>query len=301
MASTQNPINNTLAASAITGTLGVNHGGIGVGTLTGIAKGNGTSAFTAAVAGTDYQAPISLTTTGTSGAATFTSNTLNIPQYSTSSTTINTLQIDQTPAGSTYGLLAGTVNGSNAVFTVSNSAYVSGSLMVFLNGQDQTQGASFDWVETSAAAGTFTFNTAPPTGSIVQVAYIKTATTTGTGNSPVILSTVAGINAKTVANTALYTAPAGKTAIITGAIIRCTAANTLSSGPAMGIGNVAGTNNIFASSTLTALTTTTAIFGFVLVGISISTAAAGVIYANIGTGATGTSQTIAVDLLGYLL
>lgn len=35
----------------------VPQGGIGVGTLTGIAKGNGTSAFTAAVAGTDYFSP----------------------------------------------------------------------------------------------------------------------------------------------------------------------------------------------------------------------------------------------------
>ena len=34
------------------------------------------------MAGTDYQAPITLTTTGSSGAATFSSNTLNIPQYS---------------------------------------------------------------------------------------------------------------------------------------------------------------------------------------------------------------------------
>jgi hypothetical protein len=50
-------------------------------TVTGILKGNGT-AVSAAVAGTDYQAPITLTTTGTSGAATLVGNTLNIPQYS---------------------------------------------------------------------------------------------------------------------------------------------------------------------------------------------------------------------------
>jgi hypothetical protein len=49
-------------------------------TVTGVLKGNGT-AISAAVAGTDYQAPISLTTTGNSGAATFSSNTLNIPNY----------------------------------------------------------------------------------------------------------------------------------------------------------------------------------------------------------------------------
>lgn len=49
-------------------------------TVNGLVKGNGT-AFSAASAGTDYQAPITLTTTGTSGAATFIANTLNIPQY----------------------------------------------------------------------------------------------------------------------------------------------------------------------------------------------------------------------------
>jgi len=49
-------------------------------TVTGLLKGNGT-AISAAASGTDYQAPITLTTTGTSGAATFIGNTLNIPQY----------------------------------------------------------------------------------------------------------------------------------------------------------------------------------------------------------------------------
>jgi hypothetical protein len=49
--------------------------------ITGVLKGNG-AAISAASAGTDYQAPITLTTTGTSGAATFIANTLNIPQYS---------------------------------------------------------------------------------------------------------------------------------------------------------------------------------------------------------------------------
>lgn len=49
-------------------------------TVTGLLKGNGTS-ITAATGDTDYQNPITLTTTGTSGAATFTGDTLNIPQY----------------------------------------------------------------------------------------------------------------------------------------------------------------------------------------------------------------------------
>jgi len=48
--------------------------------ITGVLKGNGT-AISAATANTDYQSPITLTTTGTSGAATFNGTTLNIPQY----------------------------------------------------------------------------------------------------------------------------------------------------------------------------------------------------------------------------
>jgi hypothetical protein len=92
-------------------TVTVQQGGTGAITLTGILKGNGTSAFTAAtsgtdysagtsalatgivksttstgalsiaVANTDYQSPITLTTVGSSGAATFNGTTLNIPVY----------------------------------------------------------------------------------------------------------------------------------------------------------------------------------------------------------------------------
>jgi hypothetical protein len=54
-------------------------------TITGILKGDGTS-ISAAVANTDYQSPITLTTSGTSGAATLISNTLNIPNYSSTAT-----------------------------------------------------------------------------------------------------------------------------------------------------------------------------------------------------------------------
>ena len=49
-------------------------------TITGLLKGNGT-AISPATANTDYQSPITLTTTGSSGAATFNGTTLNIPQY----------------------------------------------------------------------------------------------------------------------------------------------------------------------------------------------------------------------------
>lgn len=50
--------------SGVTGTLPVANGGIGVATLTGLVKGNGTSAFSVAAAGTDYVAPGAVTTSG---------------------------------------------------------------------------------------------------------------------------------------------------------------------------------------------------------------------------------------------
>ena len=50
--------------------LGVPSGGTGVATLTGIAKGNGASAFTAAAAGTDYVAPGGALGTPSSGTLT---------------------------------------------------------------------------------------------------------------------------------------------------------------------------------------------------------------------------------------
>lgn len=51
-----------VAGAISAGTLPVGYGGTGAATLTGIIKGNGTSAITAASAGTDYLAPGSITT-----------------------------------------------------------------------------------------------------------------------------------------------------------------------------------------------------------------------------------------------
>jgi hypothetical protein len=54
------PLNLAGGATIVTGTLPVASGGTGAATLTGLVKGNGTSAMTAAVAGTDYVAPASV-------------------------------------------------------------------------------------------------------------------------------------------------------------------------------------------------------------------------------------------------
>jgi len=58
----------------VTGTLPVANGGTGATTLTGVLKGNGTSAFTAATAGTDYGAPATASTWSASQRGTVTTD-----------------------------------------------------------------------------------------------------------------------------------------------------------------------------------------------------------------------------------
>jgi len=108
------------AAHTLSGTIDVANGGTGATTLTGVLKGNGTSAFSAATAGTDYQAPITLTTTGTSGAATFVSNVLNIPQYS---------------GGGGSGTVTSVALSAPSIFTVTGSPITtSGTLAISYSG-----------------------------------------------------------------------------------------------------------------------------------------------------------------------
>lgn len=116
---------------------------------------------------------------------------------------------------------------------------------------------------------------------------------------PGILSTTAGINAKTIANTLVYTVPSGKTCVVTAYVVRCTAASAITVGPSASVGTTAGGTDIATSQTMAVLTGTTNIFNWPIVGMSVSSTTS--VYFNIGTASTGTSQTIAVDLIGYLV
>ena len=95
--------------------------------------------------------------------------------------------------------------------------------------------------------------------------------------------------------------PTGKTAIITDCIVRCTAADTITVVPTLGVGVAAGEADIIAPTALTGLTATGLYYRFSVEGVSVTVAAAGVIKLGIDTGATATTMTIAVDLFGYLV
>jgi len=120
-------------------------------------------------------------------------------------------------------------------------------------------------------------------------------------NQTGILSSTTGINGKTVTNTNLYTVPSGRTAIITGYVVRCSAASSITVGASAGIGNSGGTNNIVASQAMTALLTTSDLYVWNIQGGSKTVAAGSSVFFNLGTAATGTSQTLIVELIGYLL
>ena len=98
-----------------------------------------------------------------------------IKNTSASSITIkNNLFIDQSGSSvKTYGTISGSINGSNCDFIVSNQKFDSGTLLVYLNGQLQTQGSDDDWIETSASLGVFTFVRAPTVGDKIICQYLS--------------------------------------------------------------------------------------------------------------------------------
>jgi hypothetical protein len=96
----------------------------------------------------------------------------------------NSFYIDQSGGtGDTYGAISGSINGTNKVFITSQNSYAGGSLEVYLNGQLQTQGTLEDWTETSPAAGTFTFITAPVTGDLITAKYMVTIVTSANADT----------------------------------------------------------------------------------------------------------------------
>ncbi|NDE09321.1 MAG: hypothetical protein EBZ95_01975 [Chitinophagia bacterium] len=170
-------------AANITGIVAVANGGTGATTLTGIVKGNGTGAMTAAVAGTDYQSPIILTTTG-SGAATLSGNTLNIP-----STTNYTLPTASSSA------LGGVKVGSNLSIDVSGvlnanitAGNISGTVAIANGGSGaSTQQAAINALTGTQASGKFLRSDGTnATLANIQAADVPTLNQNTTGNAATV-------------------------------------------------------------------------------------------------------------------
>jgi len=152
------------ASNISSGTLAAGRGGAG--SVNGLLKADGSGNVSQAVAGTDYQAPITLTTTG-AGAATFTSGTLNIPtpiSYSVitsgpvsavaskayiinaNSITVNLPSTTSLAAGSTITILLSSLSISSCTVHLSAAGFTTSALSTstYTSGTNLVSGA--DWI-----------------------------------------------------------------------------------------------------------------------------------------------------------
>lgn len=189
--SSSNTIN---LASDVTGTLPVVNGGTGASSLTGIIKGNGSNAFSVAISGTDYQAPIALTTIG-SGAASFSGSTLNIPTPSSYSLpTANGATLGGIKVGSNLS-----IDGSGVLSATLAAGNLSGTVAVANGG---TGVSTLTGYVKGNGTSAMTASSTIPISDVIGAAPLASPTFTGTPSAP---TATAGTNTSQIATTAFVT------------------------------------------------------------------------------------------------
>lgn len=156
--------------SGLTTPLSVPQGGSGAATLTGLVKGNGTSAFTAATVGTDYVAPGTASTF--TATQTFSGTSTNIAEILTNAAEVATIS-------------ATAATGTIAIYPSSQS------VLYF------TSSAAANWiVNLTFSAGT-TLNTAMLTGEALTITFLVTQGATAYYNTAVqVDGTAVGVTTK---------------------------------------------------------------------------------------------------------
>jgi hypothetical protein len=264
----------------LTGTVSVANGGTGASTLTGLVKGNGTSAFTTAVAGTDYLAP--------NGSA---ANLTNFPILNQNTTgnaaTVTTnanLTGDVTSVGNATTIGSGKVTNSMLAGSIDLTSKVTGILPVANGGTGATTLTGY---VKGSGTSTMTASASIPVADVSGAAPLASPALTGTPTAPTATS---GNNTTQIATTAFVTSAIStvNASTISGTVAIAKGGTGLSTTPANGqidIGNGTG----FTRTTLTAGS-----------GISITNAAGAVTIASSGgSGVPYTGATSAVDLGAY--
>jgi hypothetical protein len=157
--------------SGLTTALTVAQGGSGATTLTGVVKGNGTSAFTAATAGTDYVAPGGALGTPSSG--TLTNCTFPTLNQNTTGTAANLSGTPTLPSGITLSAstLGGNLTGGD--YSLTRTMYKDTG-WVYYNSTttaalDYTNGSQQRWAPTASSSPTLTITNWPPSGNLGEL------------------------------------------------------------------------------------------------------------------------------------
>jgi len=137
----------TISTLTLTNALTVANGGTGAATLTGVLKGNGTSAFTAATAGTDFVAPG--TATNFTATQTFTGSTSQL-----AAKLINALEKVTISATAATGTIAFDVTTQSVLYYTTN--------------------ASANWTLNVRGNGTTSLNALMATGESVTIVFLVT-------------------------------------------------------------------------------------------------------------------------------
>ncbi len=117
-----------------------------------------------------------------------------------------------------------------------------------------------------------------------------------------ILSSTTGINGLVAAGVNLNgIIPTGKIAIVTGAVVRMTAASGLTGSITMSIGDNTDQTVLFPSTTLTGFNATTELFEFVAQGTRQTMIPGNGYKINISTPFGGALVTLAIELFGYFV
>ena len=186
--------------------------------ITGMLKGTGT-AITAAVVGTDYQAPISLTTNGSSGTATFSNNILNIPQYTGTGGTVTSASVtsangftgtvataSSTPAITIGTSITGVLKGNGTAISAAVAGTDYQAPIGTITGLVKGNGAN---ALTAAVAGTDYQSAQSVTGIVKSSGTTRSAAVLGTDYAPGTSALTTGIVKSTTTTGALSIAIAG--------------------------------------------------------------------------------------------
>lgn len=120
-----------------------------------------------------------------------------------------------------------------------------------------------------------------------------------TSGSLIIISSTTGVSGLTTGTTDLFTAT--EDVVITHATLRITAETALTGTLQAGIGIAAGEDDVFASTVLTGFDSVTKVYTFSGMGVSRLVQASDVIKLGIDVPFTGTSVTLAIELMGYVV